>query len=69
MNECKTELGEKEEAVDYEIRTIDCLGEVIEDGWVPNLLEDMGMPDKTHVYVRRVGSHIEIGIAQVNFIR
>ena len=62
-------LEEKKEASDFEIKTIEFLGEVVEHGWIPNLFENMSMPDETHVYVRRVGNHLEIGAAQVNFIR
>ena len=57
------------EAEEYEITQKDNIGSIIEDGWIPNLLDDIGMADQTHIYIRKVGDHIEIGVAQVNFIR
>jgi len=67
----KTILGEnkKEEAGDFTVEKIDNLGNTIEDGWIPYLLQEIDMKDETHVYIRIVGNHIEIGAAQVNFIR
>ena len=57
----------KKEAADYQIMTeFDAVFQALEHWWLPDLLK---IKEGDPVYIKEVGNHIEIGKADINFIR